>query len=104
MTLFQGDDTAAFGGNFLSIYLTVKDEEGNIIEPQPKIIKAEIKIGCIRKIFENPDFPILEINLTNQETATLKAVNNIYMAVWDENGLKRTCEGMISFEAQTRRV
>lgn len=102
-SIFQADDTAAFGGNFLRINLTVKDDEGQVVE-QPPIKKAEIRIGCITKTFINPEFPILNINLSHQETAMLKAVNNIFLAVWDENDLKRTCTGTISFNSQARRV
>lgn len=103
-TIYKEDDTAAFGGDFLTVNLNVYDEEGNLVEEQPIITKAEIRIGCITKTFNNPEFPILNINLSSSETACLKSSNNIYMAVWDELGKKRTCEGTISFNATARRV
>lgn len=98
MTLYQGDNTAAFGGNFLKI--NIVPEEG---QPIPTITKAELRIGCIHKVFENPVFP-LTINLTEEESAKLQAQNTAYLAVWDIEGRKKTCTGNISFVTQARRV
>lgn len=98
MTLYQGDNTAAFSGNFLTINLSVA--EG--LEP-PVISRAELKIGCICKNFSNPVFP-LTVNLSEEETAKLQTQNTAYMAVWDSEGRKKTCKGSITFNAQSRRV
>lgn len=97
MTIFQGDNTAAFGGNFLTI--NVSSESGVV----PTITKAELKIGSICKTFTNPTFP-LTVNLTEEETAKLSSVNTAYMAVWDINGKKKTCQGSLSFNTSARRV
>ena len=97
MTLFRGDNTAAFGGNFLTINLTTESE---IL---PTITRAELKIGCICKKFENPTFP-MTINLTEEESGKLQAVNNAYLALWDVDGRKKTCQGTISIQTNPRRV
>ena len=97
MTIFQGDNTAAFGGNFLII--SISTESGII----PTISKAELKIGCIEKSFKNPIFP-MTINLNEDETAHLKSENTAYLAVWDAEGRKKTCQGQITFPTNARRV
>lgn len=97
MTIFQGDNTAAFGANFLTINIAV--EEGEI----PTITRAELKIGCILKSFSNPTFP-LTINLSEAETSKLQSQNTAYLAVWDSEGRKKTCTGKITFSTQARRV
>lgn len=98
MTLYQGDNTAAFGGNFLTINIVVP--EGEDIPP---ITRAELKIGCVHKVFENPRFP-LTINLDEEESAKLQAQNTAYLALWDSEGRKKTCTGNINFTTQARRV
>lgn len=97
MTIFQGDNTAAFGGNFLTI--NISSESGIV----PTITKAELKIGCICKHFSNPTFP-MTINLNEEETAKLSATNTAYLAIWDIEGRKKTCQGSISFPTNARRV
>lgn len=98
MTIYQGDNTAAFGGNFLTINIRVP--EGQEV---PTITRAELKIGCICKNFNNPTFP-MTINLTEEETVKLQAQNSAYLAVWDAEGRKKTCQGTISFPTNARRV
>lgn len=95
--LFRGDNTAAFGGNFLKINLT--NESGVL----PPITRAELKIGCIRRTFENPTFPMM-INLSEDESEKLQPVNNAYLALWDADGRKKTCQGTISILTNPRRV
>lgn len=97
MTIFQGDNTAAFGGNFLTI--NISTESGVV----PEIKRAELKIGCLRKNFLNPVFPIT-INLSESETEKLQAINTAYLAVWDNEGRKKTCEGKLTFSTNARRV
>lgn len=97
MTIYQGDNTAAFGGNFLTI--NISSETGVV----PTITRAELKIGCVCKTFENPVFP-MTINLTEEETQKLQAQNTAYLAVWDIEGRKKTCEGKLAFTTNPRRV
>lgn len=84
----RGDDTQAFGGSFLLINLT--NETGH------NISKAVWKCGAVCKTFVNPVFP-LEINLTSAETKKLDSNNVCYLAVWDEEGRKKTCTGQLKF-------
>ena len=93
--IFKGDDTNAFNNKFLTIDL--EGVEG------VKISKAEFKCGSICKTFENPTFP-LEVNFTCDETKTLLANNCCHLAVYDEFGRKRTCQGEITFVAKEQVV
>lgn len=98
MTIYQGDNTAAFGGNFLTI--NVRVPEG---QEMPPITRAELRIGCIGKTFENPVFP-MTVNLSEEESGRLQAQNTAFLAVWDADGRKKTCTGKINFTTQARRV
>lgn len=84
--IYKGDDTRAFGGNFVEIKLV--SEESAIIS------KAVFQCGDIRKEFENPTFPLI-VNLTSEESRQLSNYNNCYLAVYDEFGLKKTCKGTL---------
>lgn len=94
--IFRGDDTDAFGQNWLTI---------NAVIPTGWVIaKADVKIGDLPiKTFNNPVFP-LSINLTNIETIQLSQKNNIYMKVYDTQGRGMTCQGTLSFPTQAEVV
>ena len=96
MPIHKGDDTDAFGFSFLTV---------NLSNPEHYVItKAEIRIGNVRKIFRNPIFP-LQVSLNREETAILSEVNNMcYMAIYDSQGKKYTCEGHLSFKASPKVV
>ena len=91
----RGDNTAAFGGTFLTISLN--NTTGLAIS------KAEFACGAIRLSFENPVFP-LTINLTEEQTSQLCCKNDCFLAVWDSEGRKRTCEGTLTFPTDPRKV
>lgn len=92
----KGDDTNAFDFGFLTVNL--KDAE------QYTIYKAEIRIGILTKTIENPQFP-LEISLNKEETMKLSTCgNDCFMAIYDEQGRKITCEGTLSFRASPKVV
>lgn len=93
--IYKGDDTGAFGVNWLTINLAEAE--------QLTITKAEFRCGEVIKSFENPTFPI-KVNLTSEETSKLQAQNTCYLAIYDENGLKKTCQGAFTFDASNRRV
>lgn len=95
--IIKSDDTDAFGGNFLRVSLASPIPEGRTIS------KAVIAIGSIHKEYTNPVFP-LDINLSSEETAQLQCVNQAFMAVWDGDGKKATCEGTITVKAKPRKV
>ena len=92
-----GDNTGAFGGNFLTINLT------NNTEQEITISKAVFACGPIRLEFENPTFP-LTINLTEEQTSQLGCKNNCFLAVWDDQNRMHCCVGTISFNTNPRKV
>lgn len=94
--IHKGDDTNAFGFGFLTVNLENSD--------QYTITKAEVRINTIIKTFDNPTFP-LRISLNKQETATLnECCNKCYMAIYDSEGRKYTCEGTLDFKAAPKVV
>lgn len=94
MTIFKGDNTAAFGGNFLTIEL--ENPLGYSIS------KAEFVVNnrCPKiPPFENPEFPLI-VNFNSQQSAQLKPNNVGQLVVWDEQGRQKTCQGKVIFTAQ----
>lgn len=89
--IFKGDDSGAFGNNFITINL-----DNPLGYP---ISKAIFVCGCIQKPFKNPVFP-LTINLTSQETVKLRSSNVCYLVVYDSEGRQKTCQGSLTFNAQ----
>lgn len=87
----RGDDTQAFGGSFLLINLT--NETGMPVK------KAVWKSGSVIKTFLDPIFP-LEVNLTSSESKKLDSTNICYLAVWDDQGRKKTCIGQFKFTTE----
>lgn len=91
-----GDDTNAFGFKFLKVNCPEAADY--------TVTKAEIRINTIEKTVLNPVFP-LRISLTRQETMTLnECCNECYMALYDIDGLKHTCEGSLTFPAKPKVV
>lgn len=93
--MFRGDDTDAFGGNFIRINLT------NNTNYQVK--KAVWSCGTVKKTFENPVFPLI-INLSSEETDQLLTENTCYLAVYDEFDRKKTCSSNLSFKTYPKKV
>ena len=89
--LYRGDDTDAFGQRFITINL--ENATGLTIT------KAEFKCGYLLKTFENPVFPI-DISLTSEETSKLSQNNSCYLAIYDEQGRKHTCNGYLTFTSK----
>lgn len=90
--LFRGDDTAAFGQNWLRIEADY---------PLDWVVtRCDFKVGNLPVMtFENPEFPI-DVNLTSSQTKLLKDVNSCYLSLYDEDDLKITCEGTFIFETR----
>lgn len=86
--VFKGDNTGAFDNDFLEIEL---ENPNNYT-----ISKAIFVCGKIKKVYENPVFP-LKINLDEAETSKLKYSNNCYLVVYDAEGRQETCEGTLTF-------
>lgn len=95
MTLYRGDDTNAFNCKFLTINLM----NANGLS----ISKAEFRCGAIIKTFENPTFPI-SVSLNSEETQKLWVTNTCSLAIYDELGRKKTCEGTITIPTRAKAV
>lgn len=93
--IYKGDDTNAFGQNLLKINFTTPEGWN--------ISKAEFRCGKIKKTFNNPVSPIV-VNFSNEETSMLNFENPCYLAIYDENNLKYTCEGSITLIAKNEVV
>ena len=95
-SIYRGDNTGAFGNDFLRIYLN---------NPNKLIItKAVIQINNkLDKIYEYPSFP-LRVNFTGAETEMLEQRNTCKMALWDEYGRRRTAEGKFNFYVKENRI
>ena len=92
----RGDNTGAFGSDFLKIYL---NNPNNIY-----IQKALLQInGELEKEFYDPIFP-LRVNITGEETYYLDQVNHCKLALWDEYGRRRTADGKFTFFVKENRV
>ena len=104
ISIYKKDDTAAFGGILIRIYLHFPDSEVVITKAAVSInFGLGIGVESITKNFTNPTSPI-DINLTGEETKKLQPINEVYVAAWDANGLKRTATGHITFNALGQRV
>lgn len=85
----KGDNTGAFGNDFLRIYL---NNPNNLY-----IQRALIQInGDLEKDYFEPVFP-LRVNFTGEETNLLHQVNTVKLALWDEYGRRRTADGKFTF-------
>lgn len=91
-TIYKGDDSAAFGNNFITIRANIPD--GSTVS------LAKFKCGNLPVMtFPNPTFPLV-INLTPAQTRQLKQQNTCYLAVYDSLGRKATCRGSLTFVAK----
>lgn len=92
----RGDNTRAFGGDFLRIYL---NNPNNIY-----ISKAVFHVNHdLEKVYENPVFP-LRVNFTGEETMLLRQDNTCQLALWDESGRRRTADGKFTFFVRENRI
>lgn len=87
-SIYRGDDTDAFDQEFIVI---------NAVIPEGWVVsKAEWRAGTILKVFTDPVFPI-KINLDKTESKKLQNINVCYLAVYDAQGRKQTCQGSLKF-------
>ena len=91
-TIYKGDNTGAFGNNFITINLN--NPEGYTIS------KAVFVCGCVKKTFENPNFPLI-VNFTSDETSKFRPSNICHLVVYDNEGKQKTCTGTLTFDAQS---
>lgn len=94
-TIYKGDDTNAFGQNFIKIDLT--GAEGYTIS------KVIFQCGPIQKVYTRPQFPIY-VNFNHNESNRLQQNSVCYLQIFDEKGRRQTCEGTLSFTAKTKVV
>lgn len=89
--IFQGDDTGSFGGKLITI---------NLYNPlNYQISKAIFVCECITKTYLNPTFPI-EINFSSEETKQMRAINQCFLVVYDQQGRQKTCPGTLTLKSQ----
>lgn len=93
--IYKGDDTGAFGNNFITI---------NLDNPQSYPISKILFVvnsgcGIKPKEYKNPTFPII-INFTRQETSKFQDVNTAKLIAYDQNGLQYTCPQTLTFKAR----
>lgn len=92
----RGDNTGAFGQDFLRIYL---NNPSNLY-----IERAVLQINNdLEKEFFEPIFP-LRVNFTGEETTYLHQVNTCKLALWDEYGRRRTADGKFTFFVKENRI
>lgn len=92
--LYKGDNTGAFGNNFITI---------NLDNPMGfEISKAQFVINggtpYIEPV-ENPVFPLI-VNLTSEQTQKLKTTNIGKLVVWDSQNRPKECDGSIEFDCK----
>ena len=103
--MFQGDNTQAFGGNFIRVYMVFKAPDGTIL-PLPNFSKIEARVGAVIKTYTPNDYAngYIDINFTEQESANFSTYNTLYLAGFDESGKKKTFLGKYVFSSCPRRV
>ena len=90
-SIYKGDDTAAFGQNFIRINFEDADKYN--------ISKCIFQCGPIQKVYIRPQFPIY-VNFTHEESQKLYQTSECYLQVFDEKGLRQTCTGTLTFTAK----
>lgn len=103
--MFQGDNTRAFGGNFLRVYMVYKAPDGTIL-PLPNFSKIEARVGSVLKTYLPEDYAngYIDINFTEKESSTFGPYNTLYLAGFDEDSQKQTFLGEYVFSSCSRRV
>ena len=99
--IFKGDNTAAYGNNFLTI--SVKNPDLYKIS---KIIFS-VNGGCIQKPFNGEDYDyfqteetLLSVNFNSSETLKLLPSNVGNLITYDEQGRQDTCPQSVKFYSQ----
>lgn len=93
----RGDDSGAFQGGLIRVNRPKNTE--NLI-----ITKCILQCGNVQKININPDFPYL-VNFSHEESKLLKVGENpAYLQIFDEEGLKVTCNGSINIPVEEQVV
>ena len=94
--IYKGDDTGAFGRN----YITIKAPVG---VDSSLIKKCIFQCGGFQHIQENPEFPYY-INPTSDDTVKLDYKNECYLQIFDAEGRKITLKGNLTIVADKQVV
>lgn len=86
--IFQGDDTDAFGKQ----YIRINTPKG--IDPT-LITKLIFQCGEAQIVAEKPSFPYY-INLTHEQTLNLSYRNDCYVQLFDDVGKRITLKGNLT--------
>lgn len=99
--IFKGDNTGAFGNNFLTIKVVNPDLH------QISKLLFSVNGGCIQKPFYGKDYNyfqqeeiVLSVNFDSKETQKLNATNVGNLIAYDEHGNQYTCIESVKFYAQ----
>ena len=102
-TVFKGDDTGAFGNQFIQIVV-----KNPLLYPMSKIEFITNGGCCIpHKPFYGADYnnfqsaeTTLVVNYSSSETIKLNATNTGNLVVYDMNGKQSTCQQTLTFNAK----
>lgn len=92
-SIYKGDDTNAFGQDFIKINLKNAGDY--------TISKVIFQCGPVQKVYTRPQFPIY-VNFSHNESVRLQKESTCYLQVFDEKGLRQTCEGTLTFTANAK--
>ena len=99
--IYRGDNTASFGGNFLTI--KVKNPQLYKISKLLFVVNG----GAIQKIFKGADYNYfqseeitLTINYSGEETPKLSATNVLNIVAYDMDKKQYTCAQSLTFYAK----
>lgn len=93
---YKGDDFDAFDNDGIKVDL--------IYKPDTLIIsRAELRVGKVLVSIDNPEFPIVW-SPSSEVTEQLDYANECYLAVYDDEGRKRTCQGSFTFICKEKEV
>jgi hypothetical protein len=91
MTIYQGDNTQAFGGHLVKVSLKNDTEQ--------TITRAKFSCGDVVRDIKDPVFPLF-LDFDEVETKKLKLQNTCYLAVWDSENRKATVRGHLHVNTQ----
>lgn len=97
-SIYKGDDTSAFGNNFVRI--TIKNPDQKPISK----IEFNVNAGIIIQTFtDTNNFTeeniVLIVNLNSEETSKLSSTNVANVICYDMNGKQFTCRQTLRFSA-----
>ncbi len=99
--IFKGDDTGAFGNQFITI--TVKNPRQESVSKIEVITNSSMcipkKVFTDENNFQTEDIE-LTVNYSSKETEKLNATNTVNVVAYDMHGLRTTCPQSLTFYAK----